>query len=165
MTNFIKSFIFNNKGIISIVEKNQYVWIGFVSIFLMFNNNFYILHVDSKLKKPEIKKFCQEILNTPVVYVNTLNLPPKKRQLKMKRAFVKFIGTKDTINPIKNFMKINSFSTSPSLIRQEKININSGRSPVGELSGRAGGRDPKKKKAQENFEFKILPLDLETSTT
>uniref|UniRef100_UPI003001947D ribosomal protein L23 n=1 Tax=Cephaleuros diffusus TaxID=1519597 RepID=UPI003001947D len=130
MTNFIKSFIFNNKGIISIVEKNQY-----------------ILHVDSKLKKPEIKKFCQEILNTPVVYVNTLNLPPKKRHLKMKRAFVKFIGTKDTTNPLKNFMKINSISISSSIIRQEEIKINN-----------------KKKKQQENFEFKTLPFDLETRT-
>nr|YP_010260921.1 ribosomal protein L23 [Cephaleuros virescens]UIB38675.1 ribosomal protein L23 [Cephaleuros virescens] len=62
MTNFIKSINFNNPGIISIVEKNQY-----------------IIHVDSKFKKPEIKKFCQEIFNTPVIYVNTLNLPPKKR--------------------------------------------------------------------------------------
>uniref|UniRef100_UPI0030034557 ribosomal protein L23 n=1 Tax=Cephaleuros lagerheimii TaxID=2738443 RepID=UPI0030034557 len=124
MTNFIKSFIFNNKGIISI---------------------FYILHVDSKLKKPEIKKFCQEILNTPVVYVNTLNLPPKKRHLKMKRAFVKFIGTKDTTNPLKNFMQINSLSTSSTKMRSDMLKFNN-------------------KKKQENREFKTLPFDLETRT-
>ena len=88
MTNLIKSLILTNKSIRCIVENNQY-----------------ILNVDQKLKKPEIKKLCQEIFNTKVVSVNTYNLPPKKRHTKMKRVFVKFAGAKGKDNPLENFVK------------------------------------------------------------
>nr|YP_010261004.1 ribosomal protein L23 [Trentepohlia sp. BN17]UIB38758.1 ribosomal protein L23 [Trentepohlia sp. BN17] len=87
MTNLIKSFILTSKSIRCIVENNQYV-----------------LNVDQKLKKPEIKKLCQEIFNTQVISVNTYNLPPKKRHTKMKRVFVKFAGPKGN-NPLDNFVK------------------------------------------------------------
>ena len=88
MANLIKSLILTNKSIRCIVENNQY-----------------ILNVDYKLKKPEIKKLCQEVFNTQVIYVNTYNLPPKKHHTKMKRAFVKFAGPKGKENPLENFVK------------------------------------------------------------
>ena len=49
----------------------------------------YILHVDVKLKKPEIKKICEKIFQTKVLKVNTYILPPKKRRPKTKRVFVR----------------------------------------------------------------------------
>ena len=88
MTNLIKALILTNKSIRCIVENNQY-----------------LLNVDQKLKKPEIKKLCQAIFNTTVVSVNTYNLPPKKRHTKMKRVFVKFAGPKGKDNPLENFVK------------------------------------------------------------
>ena len=88
MANLIKSLVLTNKSIRCIIEKNQY-----------------LLNVDQKLKKPEIKRLCQEIFNTQVVSVNTYNLPPKKRHTKMKRVFVKFAGPKGKDNPLENFVK------------------------------------------------------------
>lgn len=87
-TNLIKSLVLTNKSVRSVVENNQY-----------------ILNVDQKLKKPEIKKLCQEIFNTKIVSVNTYNLPPKKRHTKMKRVFVKFVGPEGKDNPLDNFVK------------------------------------------------------------
>ena len=53
------------------------------------SNKTYILHVDVKLKKPEIKKICEKIFETKVIKINTYILPPKKHRQKLKRVFVK----------------------------------------------------------------------------
>ena len=83
MINLIKSLVYSNKSIRCVVEKNQYVF-----------------DVDKKLKKPEIKKICQEIFNTKVISVNTYILPPKKRRPNYKRIFVRFNAQQ---NPFDNF--------------------------------------------------------------
>nr|UIB38931.1 ribosomal protein L23 [Trentepohlia sp. YN1317] len=111
MTNLIKSLILTNKSILA-GWVSRTVWervvvptcVGLVSCCIVENNQ-YVLNVDQKLKKPEIKKLCQEIFNTQVLSVNTYNLPPKKRHAKMKRVFVKFAGPKGN-NPLENFVKI-----------------------------------------------------------
>lgn len=102
MSNAIQSIVLTPKTIKGIANQNQYAF-----------------NVNKKLKKPEIKKICEDIFNTKVISVNTSILPQKKYRPNFKRALVKFEKIKPYSHLFQNIYLSNRLKTKLKLLKKK----------------------------------------------